>query len=522
MIDAPGRIITYAFLVTIGGFVFGFDAAVIGGTVGYIATLFDLSPWQIGLVVSAPTLAAIVSSFTIGIVSDLIGRKIVLIMLAALYVVSAIMSAFAWSFWPLVFARAIGGYAFGALTQAPTYIAEISPAHSRGRLVAINQMTIVTGISAAYFSNLAIQSLEGNSFITASNAWRVMLGIEAVPAMIWLVALFFIPESPRWLATQSRWSEVRAVLQRLNTTAKENIEAVISELKCDVGEVRLPIAQRLSVLVSKKARYALLIGLIIAIVQQITGINTVFFYATTIFEQSGVGKNAAFTQAVFVGLINIAFTLLAMMLIDKIGRRPLMIIGLAGVALSMATISWGFNQAKYVLDDAAIEQVVDLAPEDADFSAIKDQVFESDITFKQAVSGVVGTDVLRDNESAFIASAMNANSRLILFGVLSFVASFAMSLGPVMWVYLAEIFPNHVRGVAISFVTVFNSGASWFVQFLFPIQLSTSGIAGVFAGYSLFGLIGLVLIWWLMPETKGLTLEQVTKRMSSHSIGKKG
>ena len=502
----------YATIVAIGGFVFGFDAAVIGGVVGHVASQFDLDPWQIGMVVSAPMLAAIGASLTVGAISDAIGRKKILLFLAALYFVSALLSAVATGFWFLVIARAIGGYAFGALAQAPVYIAEISPPKSRGRMVAINQMTIVVGLSAAYFSNLAIQTQAAGLPFFADEPWRLMLGVEALPALIWLIGLLTIPESPRWLATQGRWQEVEQTLANLQP--KKQVAEMITEIKADVGESVRPLFERLQLLFHRSIWYALLIGLILAVFQQITGINTVFFYAATVFEQSGVGTNAAFAQAVLVGLTNIAFTLIAMALIDRLGRKPLMIIGLTGVFLSLSIVAWGFHSAHYVLDQSDLDALA-TTHSLFDLSALEGLVFESDIAFKRQVTEIIGADALRDNEAAFLAAGMVGNPQLILFGILFFVASFSLSLGPVMWVYLAEIFPNHVRGVAISFVTVFNSGASWAVQFVFPIQLATTGIAGVFAGYGAAALLGLILVTWLMPETKGLTLETITQNMAS-------
>lgn len=501
----------FASTVALGGFVFGFDAAVIGGIVGAVATQFDLAPWQIGLLVSAPTLSAVAASFTVGLISDIIGRKRILILLAALFVISAVFSAIAWSFTALVAARALGGYAFGCLTQAPVYIAEISPAKSRGRLVAINQLAIVIGLSAAFFSNFAVQTFEGSLPVFDDQRWRVMLGIELIPAMIWLLGMFTVPETPRWLATQSRWDEVRSVLGRLKLS--EDVEATVNEIQADVGQEKAKVTANLSSLLGRSVWFAFIIGIIIAVVQQITGINTVLFYAATIFEQTGVGTNAAFTQAVFVGITFVVFTIVAMVLIDRIGRRPLMIAGLAGVTTSLAIVAFGFNNATYVLEEQNLAKIESTLAT-ADLSSIEGVEYQSDIAFKAAVSDIIGSDQLRDNEGLFLAEGMKGNSTMILIAILGFVASFAFSLGPVMWVYLAEIFPNRVRGVAISFVTIFNSGASWLVQFLFPIQLASGGIAGVFAWYAGFGLIGLVLISWLMPETKGLSLEQVSEKMA--------
>lgn len=339
--------------VALGGFVFGFDAAVIGGIIGGVSTQFDLAPWQIGMLVSAPTLSAVVASLTVGLISDMIGRKRILILLAALFVVSALLSTLAWSLTALLVARALGGCAFGCLTQAPVYIAEISPAKSRGRLVSINQLFIVIGLSTAFFSNFAVQTFAGTMPVFDEQRWRIMLGIELIPALIWFIGMFTVPETPRWLATQSRWDEVVAVLGRLKLT--EDSAATVAEIKANIGQDKAKVSANLSSLFDRSIWFAFVIGIIIAIVQQVTGINTVLFYAATIFEQTGVGTNAAFTQAVFVGLTVVIFTIVAMALIDKIGRRPLMIAGLVGVTTSLVIVAVGFSSATYALNQDRVD-----------------------------------------------------------------------------------------------------------------------------------------------------------------------
>jgi sugar porter (SP) family MFS transporter len=508
----------YSMIIALGGFVFGFDASVISGVVVYVTRKFSLDPIQQGLVVSAPTLAAIFASLTVGPLADFVGRKRVLQFLALLYTVSAVFSALADSFRDLVIARAIGGYAFGSLVLAPIYIAELSPARLRGRFVAINQFTIVVGLSTAYFVNYYIQSVaaSGAAWVSAlsidKNTWNWMLGVETVPAFLWLVLLTFVPRSPRWLGANGHWDEAEKVLAKI--VDPNTINAAVEEIRSAVGGVKTTLADRLSELFSRKMVFILTIGIIVAIVQQITGINIVFFYATTIFEQSGVGTNAAFAQAVSVGVVNVIFTIIAMATIDSLGRKPLLIIGLVGVAVSMAVVSWGFHQARYEIDSEAIAQL-EAAVDREQLSAIEGIEYKNDVAFKKAVRGAIGETALRDNEAAILKAAMSADSRLILLGILGFVASFAISLGPVMWVLLSEIFPVKIRGVAISLVTIFNSGASWLVQFLFPWEVATFGAAGVFLSFSLFAVIGLVLIAWLLPETKGLSLEQLERKLAS-------
>jgi MFS family permease len=247
---------------------------------------------------------------------------------------------------------------------------------------------------------------------------------------------------------------------------------------------------------------------LVAILQQITGINSVFFYAPMIFEQSGIGTNASFMQAVLVGVVNLVFTVIAILLIDKLGRRPLLGFGLAGIGVCMLTLAYGFGTATYELTDAALN---DLPPaiERSQLEEIRDTTYNSDIEFKQALSAALGEEMLQSHESELITAAISMNSTLVLVGVLGFVASFAMSIGPVMWVLFSELFPNRIRGLAISFVGLINSAVSFTVQLVFPWQLSSLGSATTFLIYGLFAIAGLIIVMRLLPETKGKTLEDL-------------
>jgi sugar porter (SP) family MFS transporter len=507
----------YAIFIALGGFVFGFDASVISGVVGYVTREFELTAIQQGLVVSAPTLAAVFASLTVGTLSDLFGRRLVLQALAACYTLSALLSALAWDYPTLVTARVIGGYAFGSLVLAPVYIAELAPARWRGRLVSVNQFNIVIGLSAAYFSNFFLQRWASSDmawirqFGLDSHTWNWMLGMEVLPALAWLLLLPRVPRSPRWLATQGRWAEAEASLRKV--MRGNEVHQALEEIRASLGTARITLGTRLRELVSPKMSYILAVGVVLAVFQQITGINTVFFYATSIFEQSGVGTDAAFAQAVSVGLVNVVFTVLAISTIDSLGRKPLLIIGLAGVTVSMGVVAYGFHEASYVLAGSSLDAILTTTPQLNGLETLRGVVFDHDVAFKQAVADAVGSTFLRDHEAAILKSAMTADARLILIGILTFVAAFAMSLGPVMWVLLAEIFPTRVRGVAISLVTVFNSGASWLVQFAYPWEVARFGSAGVFATYSLCGLVGFLLALWLVPETKGQSLEELEERL---------
>ena len=508
-------VVLYTIIVSLGGFIFGFDASVISGTVGQISAEFGLSAVQQGFVVAAPTLGGIAATITAGYISDTIGRKHTLIGIALLYLVSAVFSAMAPTYDTLIAARFIGGLAFCSLMIAPIYIAEICPAESRGKMVSINQLNIVVGISAAYFSNYMIlqMSQSGTPLVEqlgiAENTWRWMLGMEIVPAFIWLVALFFVPKSPRWLLVQQKQTEAEASLKRLYPSAtKETLMSTMADIKATTGDKVLPILTRLKEIVGPKMRLALVIGLVVGISQQATGVNAIYFYAPSIFEQSGVGTNAAFAQAIWVGIINIVFTILAMAVIDKLGRKPLLLIGLIGVAISMTICTIGYSMATYQLTSADLAVLSEVLKHDM-LKPLVDQVFTNDVDFKNAVIGIIGEQPFQANQGAIIQAAANLNATLIMIGILGFVASFACSLGPVMWVLFSEIFPNHLRGLAISVVGIVNSIVSFLVQLSFPWELANLGAATTFAIYGIFALIGLAFVIKLVPETKGKSLEEL-------------
>ena len=257
-------------------------------------------------------------------------------------------------------------------------------------------------------------------------------------------------------------------------------------------------------------RLVLTIGVAVAILQQITGINSVFFYAPMIFEQSGIGTDASFMQAILVGIVNLVFTVAAMALIDKLGRRPLLGFGLTGIAVCMLTLSYGFGAATYSLN----EEAIDLLPATVDRAQIvslTDVVYDSDVAFRKAVSAAVGAETFDQYESQFVSAAIDMNPTLILVGILGFVASFAISLGPVMWVLFSELFPNQLRGLAISFAGLINSGVSFGVQLVFPWELQNLGNSTTFLIYGLFAIVGLVIVMRILPETKGRSLEELEK-----------
>lgn len=510
--------ITYiATVVSLGGFLFGFDAAVISGVTKFIVPEFNLNDIQLGWAVSSLTLASTVAMLTAGPLSDRYGRKGILIFVGLFYALSAFFSAMATSFTILVIARLMGGLAVGAaLILAPMYIAELVPADKRGRMVSINQLNIVLGFSAAYFANYFLLQLSGSDagwvqqLMIDTHTWRWMLGIELIPAVLYFLLLFGVPESPRWLLMNGRESEAESIISSISGEAAAQTE--IQAARKSIKEMEQQSKATLGELFNPALKLVLTIGLVVGILQQITGVNAIYFYATGIFEQSGIGTDAAFAQAIWVGIINVIFTLVAMALIDKVGRKPLLLTGIAGIALSMFVAAYGFSQATYNLP---IEAMAEL-PNSLDKLKLNDLIgrtFDNDVDFKQEIRQLIGARSAMKHESAIIQEAIKMNPVLVLIGILGFVASFAISLGPVMWVLFSELFPNYIRGIAISFVGFINSLISFGVQFIFPWELTNLGSAMTFAIYGLFALIGFVFVKWLLPETKGKTLEEIEKEL---------
>jgi sugar porter (SP) family MFS transporter len=364
----------------------------------------------------------------------------------------------------------LAGLGVGAvLVAAPMYIAEIAPPALRGRMVTFNQLFIVIGIFLAFCSSYAIVRLE--NFDTdwlarldlAHSGWRWMLGLGALPAAAYLFALLTVPESPRWHAMHGRFEAARVILTRAHGAQFAHSE--LAEVRASVEHEAGKQDPRLRDLFAPALRGVLVIGLIVAVLQQITGINSVLAYATVIFERAadadasaGARDDASFMQTIFVGLVNLVFTVIALLLIDRVGRRPLLIAGTAGMAVTLMLTAYGFS-----MTDEAMSRV------------------------------------------------------WVLAGLLGFVASFAVSVGPGMWVLLSEIFPNRVRGLAISCVGLVNSSVCTVVQLMFPWQMEHMGGTRTFFIYGVFALIGLVLLAKVLPETRGRSLEELEERLVRHS-----
>jgi MFS family permease len=499
-------IISVALTVAIGGFLLGFDATVISGTVPFIKKYFDLAgisgDLKLGWAVSCLGWGALGGNAVAGLLSDRFGRKKVLIITALLFAGSALLSATATNFTMFVISRIIAGVAVGgSILIAPVYIAEISPSKSRGSLVSFNQLMIVIGISASFFSNYFLLD-------SGENNWRWMLGVEAIPAVLYFFLLFAVPESPRWLFGKGQTERAREILTKACGADQAGEELL---------NIRNSFAEKtsgvhLGGLFSRRMRFILFIGLAIAFFQQITGINAIFYYLPTIFVQAGGGVNAAFQQAVLVGLVNLGMTFVAIRWVDRLGRKPLLVIGTIGMATSLLTCAWAFHDSNYQITQksyALLESAKVPGELIAELKATEKKVFPTDKEFTAALIAQFGDERIKPHQETLIIAGLNIRASLVLYAIIGFVASFAISLGPVMWVLLSEIFPNQYRGAAISLVGFWNSVVSATVTMIFPWELSTFGSAGTFLGYGLFALAALIFVLIFIPETKGKTLEEL-------------
>lgn len=508
---------TIAIIVALGGFLMGFDASVISGVVSFIEPEFGLTKLQLGWAVSCLTLTATIAMAVSGPLSDKFGRKNILSYAAILFFISAVFSAIAPNFISFVIARMIGGFGVGAaLIIAPMYIAEIAPSEIRGKLVSLNQLNIVLGISAAFFTNYLILQFGKSDAGWAQNLhlneynWRWMLGLEAIPAILYFFVLFIVPESPRWLLMKNQEEKAEAIFSKIND--KNKVISIISSVKESLRANENKEKVSFKELFKPALKLVMLVGVVIAITQQITGINAVFFYAPMIFEQTGIGTDASFSQAILVGITNLVFTIIAILLIDRIGRKPLLVIGVSGIVLSMFLLASTFGSATYSLTkDNSKNLPTEIRQEK--LIPLYDIVYESDIEFNQAITNTLGEELVQKHNNAIVSCAINMKSILILIGILGFVASFGISLGPVMWVLFSELFPNRVRGIAISFAGFINSAVSFSVQLVFPWELANLGNATTFFIYGMFAVFALVFILLKLPETKGKTLEEIEKQL---------
>lgn len=435
-------------VAALGGLLFGFDTAVVSGAIGFMKDRFTLNEVEVGWAVSSLIIGCIFGAAISGVLSDRFGRKKVLIAAAILFIIGSLGSALPDTFTGYIIFRIIGGIGIGITsTLCPLYNAEIAPAQYRGRLVALNQFATVTGIFLVYFVNSGIAGY-GDDAWAISTAWRWMFGVGVLPGVLFLVLLFFVPESPRWLIKQGRAVEALPILLRIHgeEPARQEVLEIKESFKQESGSIRQ--------LFNPGLRIALIAGVALAILQQVTGINAIMYYAPEIFKQTGAGTNASLIQTILVGLINFLFTILALWLIDKVGRKALLLVGSAMMALCLVVIGAAFQTG-------------------------------------------------------------HTSGPLVLIFILLYVASFAVSLGPVVWVILSEIFPNRIRGKATAIASMALWAADYVVSQTFPPMLNSAGPAITFWIFGFMSLFTFFFTWRIVPETKGKSLEEIETLLSS-------
>lgn len=466
-IDNMGRVLFLSTVAALGGFLFGFDSGVINGTVDALQSAFNSDAVGTGFNVASMLLGCAAGAFFAGTLADKFGRKPVMIVTAVAFIVSAWGSGIASSSLMFVFARVLGGLAVGAASiLAPAYISEIAPPKIRGALTTLQQLMIVIGLFVAFLSNYSIAGSAGGStaeFLAGFQAWQWMFWVEMIPAGIFLFCLFFIPESPRYLVAANRLDEARDVLASL--TNVDDANAKIIDIQSTLEKDHRP---RLSDIISKytgKVYPIVWVGIILAMLQQFTGINVVFYYGATLWQAAGFTESDALLTNVINGSVNILFTFVAIALTDRVGRKPLLQIGALGQAVMLGTLALIFGTAG---------------------------VSEG------------GSLMLEGNMGVYALLAANG-----------YIAFFAFSWGPILWVMLGEVFPNQFRGAALAICGLLHWIANFSITMTFPIFLEYLGLGISYGIYAFFGFIAYFYVKKYVVETKGRTLEDMSRELQS-------
>ncbi|MBU2869477.1 MFS transporter [Colwellia sp. E2M01] len=522
MLSPTKNAFLFAFIIAFGGFVFGLDLVLISGTIQFIKIEFGLSAIEIGNLVAGPGYGALIGLIFTSLVCDKIGRKKTMLIIAGLYSLSAIGSAYAPSANFLFWSRVLGGLAFASLSVASMYIGEVAPPKYRGKLVGMNQLNIVIGIFVAQLVNFYIIGVIADSThslqalgLNEASAWRWMLGFEIVPAVVWFLAIFILPESPRWLALNGKMEQTKQVMAKI--TEPEDLDKELQEIDKSFDTKNphsLSTIEQAKIFFSPVMRTALVIGVVSAMIQALTGINSVLAYMPMIFSQLGGGEASAFSQTLVVGGIGLIFTILGVLCVDKLGRRPIFAGGLLWGAFSLLLIVIGFFNATYLLTPesvASLKGAIDLSL----LQPILGTEFSSDLAFKQAVIEHIGLAAFTLNESDLMSAATNINGILVFIGIISLLCAHNFSMGPILWILLSEIFPTKVRAFAIPFCGFIASVfGGVIVPLFFPWQLETLGAAYTFALYMVFSLLGLAFVLKKVPETKNKTIEEIELELS--------
>lgn len=444
-----------ALIAALGGFLFGYDTAIISGTIGFVKLQFNLSTVVEGWYVSSALVGTIFGVIVAGLLSDKYGRKNMLLISAVFFALSAIGCVLSGSFNSLVIYRLLGGIGVGVASMlSPLYISEVAPAKNRGRLVSLYQLAITLGILFAYFVNAYLLSLSTSDSLTStsgitkkvfvSEVWRAMLGSETIPAIVFLLLLFVIPKSPRWLAMKGKKQQAKIILSRFVTEMEadneiKNVEEILSK---ETGGIKAVL--------SGPFKIAMVIGVSLALLSQISGINAIIYYGPKILEEGGLQLSEALGSQVLIGFVNVLFTFLALWKIDALGRKPLLVYGIIGMMISLTVVGSLF-------------------------------FFEVN------------------------------NSYILMTFILTFLACFSFSFGPVLWVLLSEIYPLKIRGAAMSFATMAVWIGATFVGQMTPWLLENLLPHGTFWLFAVCLIPAIYLTIRILPETKGKTLEDIEK-----------
>lgn len=430
-------------VATLGGFLFGYDTAVIAGAINSLEIFFELDKWQTGFAAGCALIGCMIGALAAGYISLNIGRKYSLVIAAAMFTISAIGSALPDTFTEFIIYRIIGGIGVGIASMvSPMYIAEIAPFHLRGRLISYNQMAVVMGIFIVYFVNFFIDKQGGEDW-DVQIGWRYMMGSETIPSTLFFILLFLVPESPRWLMLKKKEEKADGVLEKIS--GKNNAKIIKNDIVRSMEEDKKLAGNIFSPLMIK----VVLVGVGLSVFQQVTGINAFLYYAPVIFKGLGSTGDTSMLQTVLVGTVNMVFTLVAIFTVDKLGRKPLMNIGAIGMGVCLIAIAFG-------------------------------------------------------------AYTENLGTWLVWF-VLGYIASFALSLGPVVWVLLAEMFPNRVRSSGMAVAVAAQWISNFVVTTLFPKLVTYMNGSLPFWIFAVMCVLTVLFVKGFVPETKGTTLEEMEK-----------
>ncbi|SNS16561.1 MFS transporter, SP family, sugar:H+ symporter [Streptosporangium subroseum] len=454
-----GHVVFITAAAAIGGFLFGYDSAVINGAVTGIQKHFAVGPVQIGFVVAIALLGSALGAWIAGGLADRWGRTRTMQVAAILFAISSVGQALPFAVWDLAFWRVLAGVGIGmASVIGPAYIAEVSPPAYRGRLGSFQQLAIVLGIAVSQLVNYAIAETAGgnvNNKLAGLEAWQWMLGACLVPALLYLLFSTIIPESPRFLVAAGKTQEARRVLAEVEGESSD-VDARLAEIQDSLRSERRPRLRDL-----RGPKFGLLpivwIGILLSVFQQFVGINVIFYYSASLWQSIGINQSNSLLISFSTSIINIVGTFIAIALVDRIGRRPLLLIGSAGMAVALAVAAWAFS------------------------------------------SGVPSGDTVRLPEAQGFVALVAAHV---------FVLFFALSWGVVVWVLLGEMFPNRVRAAALSVAASAQWVANWLITVSFP-SLAAWSLAGAYVGYTFFAVLSFVFVWFKVRETKGRKLEEM-------------